>query len=156
MKRVFVTSKTYQGNMGGLAGADAECQKLAANLGGKWLAWLSDGGSVTPVTRLAHSTVPYVLVGGSQIAADWTDLLDGTIAVPIDHDETGSAIPADGMIKVWTGTTSDGMPMGPSCMGWTSVNTGGVFGLTTASDGTWSFLSGNTCDNSLRLYCFEQ
>src|SRR5690242_15690863 len=42
-RRVFVTSKTYQGTLGGLAGADMECQKLAdaANLGGTWMAWLS-------------------------------------------------------------------------------------------------------------------
>lgn len=29
-KRVFVTSTTYSGNLGGLDGADRECQKAAA------------------------------------------------------------------------------------------------------------------------------
>jgi hypothetical protein len=157
--RVFVTSKTYQGGtLGGLAGADAECQKLAvaASLGGTWMAWLSDGGTITPVTRFAHSTMPYVLVGGAQIAANWNDLLDGTISVPIDHDETGSALPASGTTRVWTGTTAVGAPMGPSCQAWTMVGSGGVYGSTAGTDATWSFVSGNTCDNTDRLYCFEQ
>src|SRR3989344_6490978 len=46
-KRAFVTSATYHGNLGGLAGGDAECQSLAnaASLGGIWKAWLSDSST---------------------------------------------------------------------------------------------------------------
>ena len=157
-RRVFVTSKTYQGAFGGLAGGDAECKKLAdlAGLGGTWLAWLSDGAGITPPDRLTHSTVPYVLVGGGQIAANWDDLLDGSIAVPIDHDETGAAIPANGVTKVWTGTSAAGMQVGPSCMAWSPLGGGGVYGLTTATDGGWTYSAGNSCDSMDRLYCFEE
>ncbi|PIP18195.1 MAG: hypothetical protein COX43_00005, partial [Parcubacteria group bacterium CG23_combo_of_CG06-09_8_20_14_all_35_9] len=47
-KRIFVTSEIYSGNLGGIIGADAECQELAdlanegAGLGGTWMALLSD------------------------------------------------------------------------------------------------------------------
>src|SRR5262249_42934796 len=42
-KRVFVTSTTHDGNLGGLDGADAICASLAANAGlsGTYKAWLS-------------------------------------------------------------------------------------------------------------------
>ena len=46
----FVTSTTHSGNLGGLAGADAECQRLAAAVGagnGTWRAYLSTFGSPT-------------------------------------------------------------------------------------------------------------
>jgi cysteine-rich repeat protein len=42
-KKVFVSSQMYDGNLGGLAGADAKCQALAdaANLTGTYMAWIS-------------------------------------------------------------------------------------------------------------------
>jgi len=42
--RVFVTSSSWNGNLGGLSGAGAKCQQAAdaAGLGGTWVAWLSD------------------------------------------------------------------------------------------------------------------
>jgi hypothetical protein len=150
---------TYTGDLGGLAGGDAKCQSLAgaAGLGGTWMAWLSDGKMVTPVTRLAHATVPYMLVGGGQIAADWTDLLDGMIAAPIDHDETGTQLGPNAETKVWTGTNADGSPLGPSCGGWTTTGSAATYGQTTSQDAKWSFVSGTPCDNnSFHLYCFEQ
>src|SRR6185295_19108574 len=147
-RRVFVTSKTYPGDFGGLTGADAECQKLAtaAHLGGTWLAWLTDT-TQGPGSRFTHSTVPYVLVGGGQIAADWTDLTDGMIAVATDHDETGTVIPATDTTKVWSGTLADAGPIGGNCAGWTTQNTGGTWGTLTATDATWSFTSGNPCNS---------
>src|SRR4051794_13048994 len=44
-KRVFVTSTTYSGFLGGLSAADQLCQARAnaGTLGGTWVAWMSDG-----------------------------------------------------------------------------------------------------------------
>jgi hypothetical protein len=74
-KRVFVSSETYTGDLGGLDGADAKCQALAdaAHLGGTFKAWLSTS-TVDAADRLTHSTRPYTLVDGTLIANDWTDL----------------------------------------------------------------------------------
>ena len=43
VKRVFVTSANYTGDLGGLVGADSKCQALAdsAGLDGNYKAWLS-------------------------------------------------------------------------------------------------------------------
>jgi hypothetical protein len=68
VKRVFVTSTGYPGNLGGLAGADAKCQEraTAAGLGGTFKAWLSAAGTGNSAAeRLTHATVPYVRVDGA-------------------------------------------------------------------------------------------
>ncbi|MDZ4247347.1 MAG: DUF1554 domain-containing protein, partial [Dehalococcoidia bacterium] len=77
-KRVFVTAATYNGNLGGLSGADAKCQASAnaVNLGGTWKAWLSDSNT-SAGSRLNHSDSPYRLLNGTTIANNWDDLVDG-------------------------------------------------------------------------------
>ena len=82
---VFVTSTIHDGNLGGLAGADAICQARAEADGslaapGTYKAWLSAGGAGNSAAdRLTHATVPYKLVNGTQIAADWDRLVDGLV-----------------------------------------------------------------------------
>lgn len=158
-KRVFVTSTTLDGNLGGLVGGDAECQGLAdaANLGGTWMAWLSEtNGGDSPSTRFTQSSDPYVLVGGAQIAADWEDLIDGAIDVPINRDETGAQI-SIAIPYVWTGTSAT-FPSGvsPCCENWTTTESGGAKGMTDATDSKWSFNTGMNCSDLGHLYCFEQ
>jgi hypothetical protein len=65
VKRVFVTSTVYTGNLGGSAGADDKCQERAdaAGLGGTFKAWLSATGTGNSAfDRLSHASVPYVRV----------------------------------------------------------------------------------------------
>jgi hypothetical protein len=157
-RRVFVSSITYPGDLGGVVGGDVKCQAHAdaANLGGSWLAWLSDTMG-TPSTRFEQSAVPYVLVGGEEVAADWADLTDGTLTAPIDQDEDGTQLPVADMAFVWTGTNADGAQTGGSCSEWTDTISGGWYGSPTATDAAWSFLGGGPCqDESRHLYCFEQ
>lgn len=159
MKRVFVTSTRFAGDLGGLVGGDAECQALAdgAELGGTWLAWLSEtNGGQSPSTRFTQSVDPYVLVGGAQIAADWADLIDGAIDVPINRDETGAEI-RTAIPYVWTGTSAT-FPSGvsPCCENWTTTASGGAKGMADATDSTWSFNTGMSCTELGHLYCFEQ
>ena len=54
-QKVFVTSTTYTGNLGGLSGADSKCQAraTAANLSGVWKAWLSTG-DLAASSRITH------------------------------------------------------------------------------------------------------
>ena len=68
-KRVFVTSTTYKGNLGGLAGADAKCQTRAnaASLGGTWKAWLSDS-TTSAASRLTQSVSGYILLNNLEQA----------------------------------------------------------------------------------------
>lgn len=155
-KLVFVTSTTSDGVLGGLVGGDAICQGLAddAGLGGTWMAWLSESVGESPSTRFTQATIPYRVVGGEPIAADWAALIDGTLDAPIDRDETGAVVADE--IPVWTGTSPNGTPVTPCCEDWTSTASGSGNGVKTATDGTWSFNGGMPCTNVAHLYCFEQ
>jgi len=176
-KRVFVTSTIYDGNLGGLAGADAKCaaRAAAAGLSGTYKAWLSSS-TTSAASRLTHATVPYKRTDGVTIANNWTDLTDGAIAEPISRDEFGHVLSSAG--SVWTGTADDGSSKGSFgtndfCCDWTcNVSTrSAVVGFTSPdlsgpwSGWTWSCLD-QGCPNgpatqgcsvpSTWLYCFQQ
>jgi hypothetical protein len=100
--------------------------------------------------------VPYVLVGGSTIAADWAALTDGTLDAPIDHDETGTAIDPSND-HVWTGASTTGSPLPYHCEGWTSTLPDFTpRGLATATDSAWVMSGPDPCATADHLYCFEQ
>ncbi len=156
-KLVFVTSGTYDGNLGGIAGGDATCNTLAgaAGLPGTYQAWLSDAGS-NPAAAFTQSSFPYVLVDGTKIADDWAALIVLPLDAPINIDENGP--PAVALSGVWTGTNSNGTANGTDCLGWIS-NAGGNNGRTGRTDSTivnWTDSNSLACNNSRRLYCFEQ
>ncbi len=166
-KTVFGTRELYNGNLGGLAGADAKCQAAADGSdsivpSGTYLAWLSDSTG-SPSTRFTQSSSPYVDTQGSEIAADYTDLTDGSISGTIDHDETGTR-PLDDN-QIWTNTGSDGTwppdeteQPAASCNDWTSTAGVGRTGNTlNPSDGGWTDIeSSRDCRATLPLYCFQQ
>ena len=164
---VFLSSSQHNGNLGGLAGADATCRNLAAAAGlpraNFFLAWLSDG-STSPATRFpTRSTGPYRLVNGTTIANDWSDLTDGTLAAPINVTEAGVAV---GTAAVWTHTRTDGTAGGDAnvnCSNWTSTSGGGDIGIYNPTTAEWTAAAsggvgiGCTAGNgNLRLYCFQQ
>jgi hypothetical protein len=156
---VFVTSTKYNGDLGGLTGGDAQCQARAdaACLGGTWMAWLGDGVD-GPATRFTHSAEPYPLIGGGVVAQNWDDLIDGTIGVPINHDETGTELPAADDMIVWTAVFhTGGNPTPVNCMGWTDASDSLVpTGLASATDTGWTVTAPYFCSEMHRLYCFEQ
>ena len=160
-KTVFVTSATNDGDLGGLAGGDANCQNLAdaAGLGGTYKAWLSDSATAVK-DRFAQSTVPYVRTDGLVIADDWADLTDNPdtdpLLVPIDRDENSNAVASS---IVWTGSTFAGNPQSTNqCSDWgdgTNASSGRV-GRTNQVDRGWTSIATQTCEKLRRLYCFEQ
>lgn len=164
--RVFITSVTYNGNLGGLAGADAKCQTLAnnANLGGTtWKAWLSSS-TTSSVHRLFHLAGPYKLVGGWIIANDWNDMITKKnttyLRQPIIQDENGRFWPPVNF--VWTATNTDGTTnSGHTCNNWTSSSSSssGFFGWYSSSGSDWTNYGPNipdSCNNNFHLYCFEK
>ncbi len=160
-KTVFVSSGSYNGNMGGLPGADEICQGLAdgAGLTGTYYAWLSDTLS-SPDTRFTKATVPYVLPSGLEIASNWSDLTDGTLTNPILEDEDGTTL---GYADVWTstnvsGTSAVGTDSTYACGNWQS-NTKlylGLWGDATQVNSDWTNLWEYRCDYTNAIYCFEQ
>jgi len=162
-KRVFVTSQLYTGNFGGLAGADARCQERAdaAGLGGTYMAWLSDNTG-SPSTRFTRSSVPYVLVDGTVVADNWTDLTDGTIDAPINRTELNGAPPNGDMtctsVSVWTNTRTDGTQWNPgnSCNNWTGTGSA-LWGYFTLASAEWTTAcQGGICTWREPIYCFQQ
>lgn len=154
-RRVFVSSVSYDSDLGGLAGADAKCNQLAAAAGlqGSFLAWLSDGVS-DPDSRFLKSVVPYVRVDDEQVADDWADLTDGTIDTTLRISETGSDV-AD---TVFTNVAADGTTKDPTnhCNGWTAGGTTARLGRSIFTGSTWTDYQSTACGTSHRIFCFEQ
>ncbi len=156
--RVFVTSKSYTGNLGGLAGADEECQVLADNvdLGGTWMAWLSTSESGPNDRFITKGTVPYTRLDRTTIIAnDWDELVQGPLLHAIAFDENGIN---GGQNRVWTNTNNDGTPRDSDkeCHDWASEADEGNHGNRTKTDEKWTFESNTKCSSESRLYCFEQ
>ena len=171
---VFVTSQTYTGNLGGLSSADGQCQVRAdaAGLAGSFKAWISgrENSGQDASENLTHATTPYLLVDGTQVAADWTDLTDGALDNAIHMDENGNLVPESA--RVWTNTTTTGIAwdntrdcaLGSGPATWRCDPTtecpfeSGKYGLAGSNTASWTGgeASNNTCTNNYRLYCFQQ
>lgn len=167
-RTVFVTSQTFMGGgLNGLAGADVICQQsaVAANLGGTYLAWLSDSTG-SPSTRFLRSPEPYVLVDGTVVANGWPDLTSGMLRHAIDMTEAGEPRPLTpigcGGPTVWSDTSSDGTQLDAlaSCGDWmdTAANAAylGLVGSTTLWSQVCREQGTGVCGSMAALYCFEQ
>lgn len=153
--RIFVTSTTTTGNLGGLTGGDAYCQNLAdtAAIGGTWKAMLSSS-TVNVLDRISI-TGPIYDINDDLLAADSADLWDGSIAVPIKYAEDGSDV---GTQNVFTGSKTDGTKettYNSFCGDWTNTTWYVFYGRTTDVNGYWTYYNGKACTDSLHLYCID-
>ena len=167
-KIIFVTSKHYPGAMGGLLGADTECNTLAgppANLPGTYKAWLSTGLD-SPDTRMKHHEYPYVRPDGVMIAESWSGLVSGMLFGPIDLTEMkGKPLEGDpnnpcGPTMVHTNTITMGKPFGKDshCAGWMIEQGGAAAGRFGAVDKEWTEACYNfdLCKFHAPIYCVQQ
>jgi hypothetical protein len=122
----FVTSTgsgNMGGNLGGLAGADAKCQSLAAAAGAgakTWRAYLSVQGT-NASSRIGAG--PWFNQKGKMIAANVAGLHANDIPAADVIDEKGAAIPNGVGVNqhdLLTGTNADGTASNDTCMNWTS------------------------------------
>lgn len=155
--RVFATSSSGLGNVGGLAAADAICNDLAdsAGLGGEWVAWLSTS-SVNAIDRLTPGSGPIVRASdtGTIIANDLADLTDGSLQNIVVLDENGAMPPT---LCVWTGTTTAGVLEGDTCSDWTVASpTVAMTGDIGTAGNSWTQAGLGSCDDDIcGHYCFE-
>ena len=106
----FVTSTSYNGNLGGVSGADLKCQARAAVAGlpGTYRAWILSGTGTQ--NRWPEDSI-FELVTGVQFASSYTNLVTSTTHTPrLALDELGNSIAG----AAWTGIGSG------QCVNWTS------------------------------------
>jgi hypothetical protein len=75
VKRVFQTSTTYDGNIGGLAGADAACaaRATAAGLTGNYVPWLGNENT-SAISRVIDQSPWYLVDNTTQAVASYAAL----------------------------------------------------------------------------------
>lgn len=165
MKRLFVTSTTYTGDLRtagaqatGLAGGDALCaaRATAQGLGGTWVAWLSSN-SVNAWDRVADVGPWYqAQSAGTSMLLTLTNkaMLRSLPAQVVAVDETGVARTGD----LWTGTTIGGMRSGDSCNNFESGSNQvfGTYGVVGSATQAWTVAGTSSCSSAKRLLCLEQ
>ncbi|MBE7440417.1 MAG: DUF1554 domain-containing protein [Spirochaetales bacterium] len=137
---VYVTNSAYNGNLGGVSGADAKCNSADANKpgSGTYKAMIVQG-----TTRRACSTanctsssenIDWVFKPGAQYYRSNRTTLIGTAS---SAGIFASAVWDTGETRFWTGLGSDWTNSANHCLSWTSGDNGqaGSYGLT---DGTTS------------------
>ncbi len=159
---MFVSSIKAPGNFTGLIAADLLCAGLAAtkfNTRRKFVAWLSVVGAPAQ-TRIGVSPFPYFTPSGVKLADHTTDLLDGSLAVPLLEAEDGVALLSspgcDGLSGVWTGTTFTGAVGPDTCNDWSTTSGQGLSGNFGLADNDWTEACSLPCNSSLRVYCIEK
>ena len=164
----FVTSTTYGGGaLGGLAGADTECQTHAESAGlasagsPVFKAWLSDS-STNARDRFTSPGGPWVTTGpGNPVADDLTDLTTcdpECLDNPISLTETGG-VPA--RTNTHTGTNAAGNKFSGNCGDWANQMADGLFGHNNSTASGWVVSNQRNCGTSgdavlSHVYCFEQ
>ena len=148
-------SESTDGNMGGIAGANAICATDASNAGmtGTFLAWLGDSTGADPDSSFTRAS-DYVLRDLTPIGATYADLTDGSHPVPIDQYPNGQTALINR--NVWTAVDTSGVASGSSCSDWTSNSGFGSRGLATSTTSTWTDSNQTGCSSPNRLYCVEQ
>lgn len=157
--RVFVTSSTYNGNLGGFAGADSRCKEAADNSGLErtYKAIVSTSTSDAEV-RLNITGGVYMFTNSSTrvlIASSGVDLWGATtvdLLNSINISEIYSSIISD----VWTGTNSEGGQMATdTCSDWASTAGNGFYGNPTKVNADWVEDSPDNCSSTKHLYCIS-
>lgn len=153
-KKVFITSTTHTGALGGLSGADALCAQRAAAAslpGTAWVAWLSSD-TVNAFDRVAD-VGPWYQVGPDPILTFTNKFMLRSIPLALlNRDESGLVVTGD----LWTGTMLGGA-VNPArhCSGFTGTQGLAAYGSVDSLRG-WTKLGTSGCDEAKRVVCFEQ
>jgi hypothetical protein len=166
-KAIFVTNSTYDGNLGGIAGADSKCASdlFKPSGGGTYKALLVDGtnriASLSAnagngqVNWVLHPDTAYrsIIAGGIYVGTTNTNAL---FSFPLES----SIGPFGGSASryVWTGLTSGWQTSSNACTGWTSNNSSlrGVIGDTHSTTSTEIASGTDVCGSPTSLVCVEQ
>ena len=158
---VFATSSRLSGAFVGQAGADGICNAKGSSLGsGMFLAYVAFADGTSPAERFPNDHI-WILPGAGRVVAFSQSPKKQTVPTNrILRDENGSDLSNTSNKLVWTGLAGATAADLRTCVGWTSAagDKFGGYGDLTGLGNNWQDVGGATdsCDNSLRLYCFEQ
>jgi len=150
----FATQNIYLGNMGGREGVDALCdiEKPAQVSDRQVRAFISvesgDGIADMPSNYDVPTDLPIVTMTDVELAVDWSDLMDGSIAMNLSS--ALSNMPANEYY--WTGTMPDGS-VSMTCDGWTNNSGGADAGSSDSIDGQWLSSVGSVCSFGRKVLC---
>ncbi|OIN87736.1 MAG: hypothetical protein AUJ12_01130 [Alphaproteobacteria bacterium CG1_02_46_17] len=160
--KVFVTSTTYNGALGGLSGADSICNGRAAvssyGLSSKWKAVLSDS------TMDAANRIPWNwgtlrnMVGDAVVDGGFPDLWDGTLDMPILYSETGTQ--PISYVRTTTLPSGDWNSGKNACSNYAvgGANWDSSGGLANQINSNWTFINSSEiigCYYYHPIYCIE-
>ncbi len=172
-KIAFLSSKSYFGQLGGIAGADEACQHLAEQAGldnhAAFRAWLSSD-TQSPASTFVFDDLPLVQLNGVRVADNMTHLMTAGPKYGIVVTENGAV---EYNVPVWTGTNPQGQlaDATTTCVDWTygKADVSGLVGLSGVDPqnvaawnqwkglGYWTQLMTTPCNQAAnRLYCLEQ
>ncbi len=174
-KKLFLTTSLYDGNLGGITGADAKCNSDAGKPTGTgtYKAFITDGTvrracSTTNCTGGVSENLDWVLKPATAYyKADGTTLVfttnaSGTFSTPSDIKATVGEVTSEFWSGIYSNTASGGWTtLTPNtCTSWT-VTTGsalrGFPGVIPATNtGDWFGKNNATCSTTRNLLCVEQ
>lgn len=175
--RAFVTSTKYDGNLGGISGADAKCQARAdaVSLGGTWKAIISDSTTNAygrmkfrtksvydlagrllwnPSNGITHSNDTYTTFYPSPFSSPQaaTPHNGPLLAVRLSTTELGGT----SSTPTWTGSDYNGSAQANHCSNWASTAGTGYIGHTDYINASWIYYSTANCNTTTQaLICLE-
>jgi hypothetical protein len=152
---VFFTSSTYEGDLGGLAGADAKCALAAKNAGllGYYRAWISSGQG-NALGRPGNGAF-YTTKGELAFATRPTSTSVPLVGIADEYGQPAKQ-PFEG---TWSASDTHGLPTGADCNMWTDASDANeaTTGSLQAGAATWGG-GGVTasCATVHPLLCFQE
>jgi hypothetical protein len=152
---MFVTSGVFQGNLGGIAGADAICRNHATNLQGTYRAYISD--TVTSAGARFPGASGWVRFDNRPVMNAIGQFGGGTLFNPPLLDEAGNDLSQSGVLSAWTGTNANGTTSAPSCNvgagDWTDIQPRTEAGNINQTSSEVVNGGIQPCATRLRIYC---
>ena len=145
---VMFSAGTYDGNLGGRAGADALCAANApASLGSEYTHFrafisVNAGDEIRdmPGNYGVPTDVPIVGPTGTLIANNWADLLDGTISNSLQ-----AAGVTNGLWLSGAAGAEGSVDSGYTCAGWTSATGSAMVGTEVETGASWMSIAVTSC-----------
>ncbi|HPH65156.1 MAG TPA: DUF1554 domain-containing protein [Kofleriaceae bacterium] len=149
---VFITKDTYNGNLGGIVGADAKCQASANRPQATFIAVLGyQNSSLYTALKVLDASRAWYRTDGELVADSPIEFTSG-LRSPVIFDQNGQRIIDN--VTIWTGFDNTGALQGNDCFAWSSAasSASGGFGQ---SDNRPIALGGSvsTCNLQRHLLC---